>query len=101
MTSTLLDSRVAATLNRMFAEADAQMPMLGEMFGKDAVPAESDAQQRADALSEFSSVTPSGPPPLHSRARVRYRVEFGMSLGISVIHCPRCVTTARSGLPWA
>ena len=37
MTSTLLDSRVATTLNRMFAEADAQMPMLGEMFDRQAV----------------------------------------------------------------
>ena len=37
----------------MFAEADAQIPKLGELFGNDAVPAESSAQDRADALSEF------------------------------------------------
>ena len=53
MTSTLLDSRVAATLERMFTEADAQLPKLGELMGNDAVPAESSAQERADALDEF------------------------------------------------
>ena len=53
MTSTLLDSRVSTTLDRMFAEASAQGPKLHEMFGNGTVPASATAQERADALSEF------------------------------------------------
>lgn len=101
MTSTLLDSRVAVTLNRMFAEADAQMPMLGEMFGKDAVPAEADAQQRADALSEFYlPVTPEAGRLLYTLARASRPttvVEFGMSLGISAIHLASAVRDNGEG----
>jgi predicted O-methyltransferase YrrM len=95
MTSTLLDSRVAATLNRMFTEADAQMPMLGEMMSKNAVPAEANAQQRADALSEFYlPVTPEAGRLLYTLVRASRPtnvVEFGMSLGISAIHLASAV----------
>lgn len=101
MTSTLLDSRVATTLNRMFVEADAQMPMLGEMFGNDTVPAESDAQQRADALSEFYlPVTPEAGRLLYTLARASRPttvVEFGMSLGISAIHLASAVRDNGEG----
>lgn len=101
MTSTLLDSRVATTLHRMFAEADAQMPMLGEMFGKGTVPAESDAQQRADALSEFYlPVTPEAGRLLYTLARASRPttvVEFGMSLGISAIHLASAVRDNGEG----
>jgi predicted O-methyltransferase YrrM len=101
MTSTLLDSRVAATLNRMFTEADAQMPMLGEMFGKDAVPAESNAQARADALSEFYlPVTPEAGRLLYTLVRASRPatvVEFGMSLGISAIHLASAVRDNGEG----
>lgn len=90
MTSTLLDARVASTLDRMFAEADAQMPMLGELFGNDTVPEEHDAQGRADALSEFYlPVTREAGRFLYTLARASRPttvVEFGMSLGISAIH---------------
>lgn len=95
MTSTLLDARVASTLDRMFAEADAQMPMLGEMFGNDTVPAENDAQGRADALSEFYlPVTPEAGRLLYTLVRASRPttvVEFGMSLGISAIHLASAV----------
>ena len=101
MTSTLLDSRVASTLNRMFAEADAQMPMLGEMFGKDAVPAESSARERADALSEFYlPVTPEAGRLLYTLVRASRPttvVEFGMSLGISAIHLASAVRDNGEG----
>lgn len=90
MTSTLLDTRVAATLDRMFTEADGQLPRLGEMMGEGAVPAEFDAQQRADALSEFYlPVTPDAGRLLYALVRASRPatiVEFGMSLGISAIH---------------
>ena len=101
MTSTLLDSRVAAALTRMFAEADAQMPMLGEMFGKDVVPAESSAQARADALSEFYlPVTPEAGRLLYTLVRASRPttvVEFGMSLGISAIHMASAVRDNGEG----
>lgn len=101
MTSTLLDARVASTLDRMFAEADAQMPMLGEMFGKDAVPAEKDAQRRADALSEFYlPVTPEAGRLLYTLVRASRPttvVEFGMSLGISAIHLASAVRDNGAG----
>ena len=101
MTSTLLDSRVAAALNRMFAEADAQMPLLGEMMGRDAVPAESSAQQRADALSEFYlPVTPEAGRLLYALVRASRPttvVEFGMSLGISAIHLASAVRDNGEG----
>lgn len=101
MTSTLLDARVASTLDRMFAEADAQMPMLGEMFGKDAVPAEKDAQGRADALSEFYlPVTPEAGRLLYTLVRASRPttvVEFGMSLGISAIHLASAVRDNGAG----
>jgi predicted O-methyltransferase YrrM len=101
MTSTLLDARVAATLGRMFAESDAQMPMLGELMGKDAVPDESDPQGRADALSEFYlPVTPDAGRLLYSLVRASRPptvVEFGMSLGISAIHLASAVRDNGTG----
>ncbi len=101
MTSTLLDSRVASALTRMFAEADAQMPMLAEMFGKDVVPAESSAQERADALSEFYlPVTPEAGRLLYTLVRASRPttvVEFGMSLGISAIHMASAVRDNGEG----
>ncbi len=101
MTSTLLDSRVAATLNRMFTEADAQMPILGEMMGRNAVPAEANAQERADALSEFYlPVTPEAGRLLYTLVRASRPtdvVEFGMSLGISAIHLASAVRDNGEG----
>jgi predicted O-methyltransferase YrrM len=101
MTSTLLDARVANTLNRMFAEADAQMPILGELFGRQAVPAESSAQDRADALSEFYlPVTPEAGRLLYTLVRASRPttvVEFGMSLGISAIHLASAVRDNGEG----
>jgi predicted O-methyltransferase YrrM len=101
MTSTLLDARVATTLDRMFAEADAQMPMLGELFGKDAVPGETDAQGRADALGEFYlPVTPEAGRLLYMLVRASRPetvVEFGMSLGISAIHLASAVRDNGAG----
>jgi predicted O-methyltransferase YrrM len=101
MTSTLLDSRVAATLDRMFAESNAQMPKLGEMMGRNVVPDESDPQARADALSEFYlPVTPEAGRLLYSLVRASRPalvVEFGMSLGISAIHLASAVRDNGTG----
>ena len=101
MTSTLLDPRVLTTLERMFTEADAQLPRLGEMMGTDAVPAESSAQERADALSEFYlPVTPEAGRLLYALVRASRPttvVEFGMSLGISAIHLAAAVRDNGAG----
>lgn len=101
MTSTLHDSRVAATLNRMFSEADAQMPILGEIMARNAVPAKASAQERADALSEFYlPVTPEAGRLLYMLVRASRPtnvVEFGMSLGISAIHLASAVRDNGEG----
>ena len=101
MTSTLLDPRVSTALERMFTEADAQLPKLGEMMGKDDVPAESSAQDRADALSEFYlPVTPEAGRLLYALVRASRPttvVEFGMSLGISAIHLASAVRDNGAG----
>ena len=85
----------------MFAEADAQMPKLGELFGNDAVPAESSAQDRADALSEFYlPVTADAGRLLYALVRASRPstvVEFGMSLGISAIHLASAVRDNGAG----
>ena len=85
----------------MFAEADAQMPLLSEMMGRDAVPGESSAQKRADALSEFYlPVTPEAGRLLYTLVRASRPttvVEFGMSLGISAIHLASAVRDNGAG----
>ncbi len=85
----------------MFAEADAQMPLLSEMMGRGAVPGESSAQERADALSEFYlPVTPEAGRLLYALVRASRPttvVEFGMSLGISAIHLASAVRDNGEG----
>jgi predicted O-methyltransferase YrrM len=101
MTSTLFDPRVSTILERMFTEADAQLSTLGERMGKAAVPAESSAQERADALSEFYlPVTPEAGRLLYALVRASRAttvVEFGMSLGISAIHLASAVRDNGAG----
>jgi predicted O-methyltransferase YrrM len=85
----------------MFAESDAQMPELGEMFRHDTLPAEATAQERADALSEFYlPVTPDAGRLIYSLVRASRPatvVEFGMSLGISAIHLASAVRDNGTG----
>jgi predicted O-methyltransferase YrrM len=101
MPSTLLDSRVAATLDRMFAESDAQLPTLREMIANKALPDEADPQARADALSEFYlPVTRDAGRLIYSLVRASRPVtvvEFGMSLGISAIHLASAVRDNGTG----
>ena len=71
------------------------------MMGNDAVPAESSAQERADALSEFYlPVTPEAGRLLYALVRASRPttvVEFGMSLGISAIHLASAVRDNGAG----
>ncbi len=88
MTTTLQDPRVAATLERMYAESKNQMSLLRERRGTFDRPMT--AQERAEAMSEFYiPVTPEAGRLLYSLVRATRPatiVEFGMSFGISAVH---------------
>lgn len=88
MTTTLQDPRVAATLERMYAESKNQMSLLRERRGTFDRPMT--ARERAEAMSEFYiPVTPEAGRLLYSLVRATRPatiVEFGMSFGISAVH---------------
>jgi predicted O-methyltransferase YrrM len=101
MLTTLQSSRVAAALDRMYAESTEQFSRLREnrdMFDR---LAGANAQERADALSEFYlPVTPEAGRLLYSLVRATRPgtiVEFGMSLGISAIHLAAAVRDNGTG----
>jgi predicted O-methyltransferase YrrM len=93
MAITLQDQRVAAALDRMYAETDEQMPRLRDM--RDELSTVRTAQERADAMSAFYiPVTPEAGRLLYSlvrAARPETIVEFGMSFGISALHLASAV----------
>ncbi|CAN5867045.1 class I SAM-dependent methyltransferase [soil metagenome] len=101
MTITLNEARVATALNRMYAEADAQMPALRNRSGDFARLATASAQERADALSDiYMPVTPNAGRLLYAlvrAARPATIVEFGMSLGVSAIHLAAALRDNGSG----
>jgi predicted O-methyltransferase YrrM len=97
---TLLDTRVAATLDRMYTESREQWARLRDpaTFSnlESATP-----QMRADALSEFYlPVSPDAGKLLYAlvrAARPETVVEFGMSLGISGIHLAAAIRDNGTG----
>lgn len=99
MTTTLQDPRVAATLDRMYAETREQTPKLRDMRG--AMSKSMTAQERADAMSAFFiPVTPEAGRLLYSLVRATRPgtvVEFGMSFGISALHLASAVRDNGSG----
>ena len=99
MSTTLRDRRVAATLDRMYAESREQMSQLRNM--RDALSTSRTAQERADAMSAFYiPVTPEAGRLLYSlvrAARPATIVEFGMSFGISALHLASAVRDNGSG----
>jgi predicted O-methyltransferase YrrM len=101
MTTSLQDARVASALNRMFAEAKEQVPLLRDRQGELAKLSAASAQERADALSAiYMPVTPVAGRLLYSlvrAARPETIVEFGMSFGISAIHLASAVRDNGSG----
>ena len=101
MTITLQDARVATALDRMYTEANEQLPRLRDRQGEFARLAGASAQERADALSEiYMPVTPAAGRLLYSLVRATRPttiVEFGMSLGISAIHLASAVRDNGSG----
>jgi predicted O-methyltransferase YrrM len=99
MATTLDDQRVAAALDRMYAETREQMPRLRDM--RDELSTARTAQERADAMSGFYiPVTPEAGRLLYSLVRATRPatiVEFGMSLGISALHLASAVRDNGSG----
>ena len=95
MPNTLEDPKVAAALERMYRESNAQWDALREMQRELEHLASVSAQERADALSDFYlPVTPVAGRLLYAlvrAARPTTIVEFGMSLGISAIHLAAAV----------
>jgi predicted O-methyltransferase YrrM len=98
--STLTDTQVASTLDRMYAESHAQMSTLRDRFGSVDMSTAT-AQERADALSDvYMPVTPEAGRLLYSLVRAtrpQTVVEFGMSLGLSGIHLASAVRDNGSG----
>ena len=99
MTTTLQDPRVAATLERMYAESKNQMSLLRERRRTFDRPMT--AQERAEAMSEFYiPVTPEAGRLLYSLVRATRPatiVEFGMSFGISAVHLAAAVRDNGAG----
>jgi predicted O-methyltransferase YrrM len=88
MSITLHDPRVAAVLERMYAESREQMTRLRE--GLPDLSAARTVAERADAMAEFYiPVTPEAGRLLYALVRATRPatiVEFGMSFGISALH---------------
>jgi predicted O-methyltransferase YrrM len=101
VTSTLHDPKVAAALDRMFAESAAQFAAMRDGSTDFSRLASATAQERADAFSDFYlPVTQDAGRLLYSlvrAARPATVVEFGMSLGISAIHLASAVRDNGSG----
>jgi predicted O-methyltransferase YrrM len=99
MPTTLHDQRVAAALDRMYAESNEQMSRLRDM--RDVLSTAKTAQERADAMSTFYiPVTPEAGRLLYSLVRATRPatiVEFGMSLGISALHLASAVRDNGTG----
>jgi predicted O-methyltransferase YrrM len=99
MATTLQDSRVAETLERMYAEAQQQMSTLRER--RPNMSAAKTVQERADAMSEFYiPVTPESGRLLYALVRATRPatiVEFGMSFGISALHLASAVRDNGTG----
>jgi predicted O-methyltransferase YrrM len=95
VTNTLREPKVAAALERMYRESNAQWDTLRERRHELAQLASASAQERADALSDFYlPVTPDAGRLLYALVRASRPatvVEFGMSLGISAIHLAAAV----------
>jgi predicted O-methyltransferase YrrM len=99
MSTTLQDDRVAAALDRMYAETQKQMPRLRDMRGQ--LSSARTAQERADAMSAFYiPITPEAGRLLYSLVRATRPatiVEFGMSFGISALHLASAVRDNGTG----
>jgi predicted O-methyltransferase YrrM len=98
--STLFDARLAAALERMYAESREQMATIRDRFA-DIDMSTATAQERADALSDvYMPVTPEAGRLLYALVRATRPetiVEFGMSLGLSGLHLAAAVKDNGTG----
>lgn len=94
MASTLTDGLVAATLERMYAESDAQFRSAWSNIDRSMFD-NGTAQQRADAADEiYMPISRDAGRLMYSlirAARPAAVVEFGMSYGVSTIHLAAAV----------
>ena len=99
MTTTLQDSRLVSTLDRMYTESKNQMSLLRERSGTFDRPMTT--QERTEAMSEFYiPVTPEAGRLLYALVRATRPanvVEFGMSFGISALHLAAAVRDNGTG----
>ena len=100
MSSTLSDPKIAAALERMYAESDAQSG--APRPGIDpAIFEHGTAQERADAVDDvYMPISPDAGKLMYSlirAARPHAVVEFGMSYGISTIHLAAAVRDNEIG----
>ena len=101
MVTTLQDPRVATALDRMYAEAQQQMPLLRDRRDEIERLSKASIQERADAFGDFYiPVTPEAGRLLYllvRGTRPTTVVEFGMSFGISALHLASAVRDNGSG----
>jgi predicted O-methyltransferase YrrM len=101
VTSTLQNPKVAAALERMYAESAEQFASMRDGGTGFSRLESASAQERADAFSDYYlPVTADSGRLLYSlvrAARPSTIVEFGMSLGISAIHLASAVRDNGSG----
>jgi len=95
MTTTLLDTRVAAALDQMYAAADEQFRGPRPAGLDTSIFETGSAQERADAAADiYMPISPDAGRLLYSlmrAARPMTVIEFGMSYGISTIHLAAAV----------
>jgi predicted O-methyltransferase YrrM len=100
MTSTLTDGKIAAALERMYAEATEQVRGPGPNFDP-AIFEHGTAQERADAVDEiYMPISPEAGKLMYSlirAAKPQTVVEFGMSYGVSTIHLAAAVRDNGAG----
>jgi predicted O-methyltransferase YrrM len=101
MATTLHDPRVKTALDKMYAEAQQQLPVLRERRDEFQRLSKASIQERADAFGDFYiPVTPEAGRLLYllvRGTRPATVVEFGMSFGISALHLASAVRDNGSG----
>lgn len=101
MTSTLHDPRVQNVLQRMYAEARQQLPILRERRGEFERLSKASIHERADAFGDlYIPVTPEAGRLVYllvRGTRPTTVIEFGMSFGISALHLASAVRDNGSG----
>ena len=101
MATTLHDPRVKTALDKMYAEAQQQLPVLRERRDEFQRLSKASIQERADAFGDFYiPVTPEAGRLLYllvRGTRPATVIEFGMSFGISALHLASAVRDNGSG----